>query len=131
MVGLIWLAESNRPELVEPHYYTAGSIDSVKRETLDNRTCGWKPIVHYNNNALIISLRDSAGKPVSGISIGVALYRPSSDLLDRPEQEAIISDSSYTLTMQPPLKKGLWSILLVANSHDGKRLRSRIPLFVE
>ena len=133
MFGLIWLSEINRPELVEPHYYTSGSIDSVKKQMEENKASGWRVRLEMMNQEHYAAVRvfDDNG-PVYGLEVYGAFYRPSSDLLDRPA-ELFPEQSSvyYGLYTQRNLKSGLWNLLVTIQSKDGKRYRDRIPFIVK
>jgi len=135
MFGLIWLAEVNRPELVELHYYTAGSIDSVKKQSQSNRESGWVPkveVITENGQLMLrVFVYDTTKQVIPGLHVTAGAYRPSSALLDRPEKTLTPDSLGYKLEMQPPLQKGLWNILLTIKSVENNYFRGRYPIFIE
>jgi len=136
MVGLVVVSEVNKPELVDENYYTAGSIDSVKKQLRENSECGWSPFVECytdkGKSIFTVWLSHSITIPTTGLTGTVALYRPSTQRLDRPPQP-LISTSEYSLAANftPPIARGKWDAILTISSPDGRRYCRRIPFSID
>lgn len=135
MLILVIIAEKNKPQLVDKNYYQIGKLESYQKRIEQNQMSGWRPDIslHTANGQQVLALlvHDSSGVKVIGLTAEAKLYRPSNQNLDRNlGRFEELADSSYSLSLVPPIKHGYWNFLLLLKKGEFV-FEDRIPLMIK
>lgn len=136
-VGLILLARSSNPGLVDKNYYDHGR--DFERNSLKNSSAreslGWDArletpdhIVMAQPASLRFTVMDNRGLPLSGAEITVTAYRPADAAADFQVAMHPVASGRYQTDIIFPLK-GTWDLIVkVKRGADGYDLTRRISV---
>lgn len=124
-MALLFSATGSFPGLVVKNSYVASQGWDAR--TAAQRALGWTAEVGHREERLRVRLTDSAGGPVSGLSITATVGRPATSEADIT---VILSEQDGGYEIPLPLGAGNWRVDLRTQDHRGTAWEATARLFV-
>ncbi|MBF0124793.1 MAG: FixH family protein [Magnetococcales bacterium] len=120
--ALIYLANSSWTGLTTVGHYQQGlNFNRVLQAQQAQEQLGWQPSLQWMDQGrqllLVLSLRDRAGQPVTGVQIEGALYRPAQEGYDQTWSLHEQGAGRYETQVVVPLP-GVWEVRLRSQSES-------------
>ncbi|WP_439121780.1 FixH family protein [Marivita sp.] len=123
---LAYSAVKTFPGLETKNSYVASQSFDERREVQE--TLGWEVYAEARGGLLILSIKDSQGRPVQAGTLDAILGRATHVQDDRSPDFAF---DGRAYVARETLSPGNWNIRMKATSLDGKPFEQRVVLHVE
>jgi nitrogen fixation protein FixH len=126
---LAWFANSTWSGLVVANSYVASQhFNEGLAEGRREQERGWQPAFALADGRLAVTVKDRAGKPLSGLDLAVTFARPAHEGEDHTVTLPATGAGRYEAAT--PLAPGLWSAELVVKQGGEQRLKRQYRFVV-
>ena len=120
----IYYATGTFPGLVVKNSYVASQEYDAKRDA--QNALGWHAGAGLKDGVLTVSIRDSDGAPVQGLTVSAVIGRPATTAGERVVD---LHPNGDVYIAQPGLPKGIWRVEIRAEGGPEEKFRALARLY--